>query len=225
MTFGSVLLIVTGLLIAFGVGQRALDRLRLTDAQAYVWIALILALGFVPEVPLGPVEVNLGGCVIPLGLSLYLFVRADSPWERVRSLLAALATGAAVWALMRFLPDEPATVLANPNWLYGLSAALVAWLLGRSRRCAYIGGTLGVLLAQTASVIPVWLSGKEQVLSLGGAGAFDAVVIAGFLGVMLSELAGEITERVRRGKQRPHREFRDGEFVREDEPLSKAARQ
>ena len=106
-------------------------------------IALILALGFVPEVPLGPVEVNLGGCVIPLGLSLYLFVRADSPWERVRSLLAALATGAAVWALMRFLPDEPATVLANPNWLYGLSAALVAWLLGRSRRCAYIGGTLG----------------------------------------------------------------------------------
>ena len=216
MTVGLILLIVTGLLIAFGAGQRALDRLRLTDAQAYVFIALIIVLGFVPEIPLGRVSVNLGGCLLPLGLSVYLFVKADSAWERWRSIIAAVVTGAAVWALMRFLPDEPETMPVEPNWLYGIAAAVAAYVLGRSRRCAFIGGVTGVLLAQTASVIPVWLQGLDQTLVLGGAGAFDAVVVAGFLGVMLAEIVGEITERIVRGRKRPQREFRGGEFVTEE---------
>lgn len=216
MTVGLILLIVTGLLIAFGVGQRALDRLRLTDAQAYVFIALIIVLGFVPEIPLGRVSVNLGGCLLPLGLSVYLFVKADTAWERWRSIIAAVVTGAAVWALMRFLPDEPETMPIEPNWLYGITAAVVAYVLGRSRRGAFIGGVTGVLLAQTASVIPVWLQGADQRLVLGGAGAFDAVVVAGFLGVMLAEIVGEITERIVRGRKRPQREFRGGEFVTEE---------
>lgn len=213
MTVGLILLIVTGLLIAFGAGQRALDRLRLTDAQAYVFIALIIVLGFVPEIPLGLVSVNLGGCILPLGMSIYLFIRADAPWERWRSVIAAAVTGAAVWALMRFLPDEPETMPVEPNWIYGIAAAAVAYVLGRSRRCAFIGGVTGVLLAQTASVIPVWLRGVNQRLALGGAGAFDAVVVAGFLGVMLAEIAGEITERIVRCRRRPQREFRGGEFI------------
>lgn len=215
MTFGVILLIVTGILVAFGAGQRALDRLRLTDAQAYVFMALVLLLGFVPEIPLGRVSVNLGGCAVPLGLCVYLFVKADTAWERWRCMIAALATGAAVWALMRFLPDEPDALPFEPNWLYGIAAAAVAFILGRSRRCAFIGGVTGVLLAQTASVVPIWMGGVEQTLALGGAGAFDAVVIAGFLGVMLAELAGELTERAVRGSKRPRREFRDGEFVEE----------
>ena len=46
---------------------------------------------------------------------------------------------------------------------------------------------------------------------------FDAVIIAGFLGVMIAEIAGEITERAARGRQRPKRIFRGGEFVSVDE--------
>lgn len=213
MTFGMILLIVTGLLIAFGVGQRALDRLRLTDVQAYVLILLIIVTGFLPEIPLGRVKLNIGGCLIPLGMCVYLFAKADTGWERWRSIISAAVTGAVVWALMRFLPDEPDAIPFEPNWLYGIAAAAVAYLLGRSRRGAFIGGVTGVIIAQVASVVPVWMSGNAQTLNLGGAGAFDAVVIAGFLGVMLAELAGEITERIVRGRQRPQREFRDGEFV------------
>ncbi|MGI6238315.1 MAG: DUF1614 domain-containing protein [Christensenellales bacterium] len=216
MTIGLILLIITGLLIAFGVGQRALDRLRLTDAQAYVAIALIIGLGFVPEIPLGPVEVNLGGCVIPLALAVYLFIKADTAWERWRAIIASVVTGGAVWALMRYLPNEPENMRFDPNWIYGIAAAVIAYLLGRSRRCAFIGGVVGVLLAQTASVIPVWMAGTSQQLVLGGAGAFDTVVIAGFLGVLLAELVGEIVERAKRGSQRPRREFKDGDFVKEE---------
>lgn len=212
MIIGTILLIITGILIAFGAGQRALDRLRLTDRSAYALIAAIILLGFVPSIPLGRVRINMGGCVIPLILSIWLFIKAD-PREKLRSLIAALITGAAIWAIMRFLPDEPDAIPMEPNWLYGVAAAVIAYVLGRSRRCAFIGGVTGVLIAQTASVIPVWLSGNPQTLNLGGAGAFDSVVVAGVLGVMLSELIGEITERIVRGRKRPSMEFRDGEFV------------
>ena len=43
MTNGFILLIITGLLILFGVGQRVLDRLRLTDRQAISALPLIYA--------------------------------------------------------------------------------------------------------------------------------------------------------------------------------------
>ena len=51
---------------------------------------------------------------------------------------------------------------------------------------------------------------------LGGAGAFDGIVVAGILGVLLAEILGEIIERMKRGSRRPTREFRNGEFVQED---------
>ena len=51
MTIGLILLTVTGLLILFGALQRVLDRLRLTDTQAIVFVVLIIAGGFVPDIP------------------------------------------------------------------------------------------------------------------------------------------------------------------------------
>ena len=51
MSIGLIILIITGLLVIFGAGQRALDRLRLTDKQALLCIALIIGLGFVPDIP------------------------------------------------------------------------------------------------------------------------------------------------------------------------------
>ena len=69
MTIGLVLLIITGVLVLFGVGQRVLDKLRLTDRQALLFIALIIAGGFIPDIPVTPqFSFNIGGALIPLAL-------------------------------------------------------------------------------------------------------------------------------------------------------------
>ena len=82
MSVGMILLAVTGLLLLFGVGQRVLDKLRLTDRMALLFIALMIGLGFVPEVPLGGgVSVNLGGAVIPAVLCVYLFRHLGIVWS------------------------------------------------------------------------------------------------------------------------------------------------
>ncbi len=200
MSFGFILLIVVAILVMFGVGQRALDRLRLTDKQAMLFVALIIVGGILPDIQLTPLfAFNIGGALIPLALSVYLIVRADTAWEKWRALIAAVLAGAAVFALGRFLPAEPEQTQIDPNYLYGIAAAVVAYVFGRSRRASFVAGTVGVMLADTAQAVINWSQGIDQALVLGGAGAFDAVIIAGVLAVLLAELVGELIERAMRG--------------------------
>ena len=214
MTIGMSILIVVAILILLGVGQRVLDRMRLNDKLALLFIALIIGLGFVPDIRVTDVfAFNLGGAVVPLALCIYLFVKADTAWERWRSILASIVTGAAIFAIGMFAPDEPETITVDPILLYGLAAGLIAYVFGRSRRCAFIAGVVGMMLSNTANAIYVWSKGVPQDFVLGGAGAFDGIVIASIVAVLLAELLGEIIERMKRGTQRPTREFRNGEFV------------
>ena len=217
MTIGMIILIVVAILILLGLGQRVLDRMRLNDKLALLFIALIIGLGFVPDIRVTDVfAFNLGGAVVPLALCVYLFIKADTAWERGRSILASIITGAAVFAIGVFAPDEPETITVDPILLYGLAAGLIAYIFGRSRRCAFIAGVIGTLLSDTANAIYVWSQGVPQDFVLGGAGAMSSIVIAGIVAVLLAELLGEIIERMKRGTRRPSREFRNGEFVKEE---------
>lgn len=218
MSIGFFLLLGAGVLILFGAGQRVLDRLRLTDREAILFIALIIAGGFLPEIPVTRrFSFNVGGALIPLGLCVYLLVKADTLWERLRSALAAFLTAVAVFALGRWLPDEPEAMVVDPSIAYGIAGGVIAYAFGRSRRGAFIAGTLGVILANVASWGYANAMGADQTLALGGAGGFDVIVIAGLLAVLLSELVGEIVERVKRGRQKPTREFVNGDFVRREQ--------
>jgi len=127
-------------------------------------------------------------------------------------------TGTVCYIIGRYAANEPETITFDPNYLYGVAGGVIAYLFGRSRRSAFIAGILGVLIADVVASIEVWSQGVDQVLQLGGAGAYDAVVISGLLAVMLAELIGEIVERMTRGKNRPRREYsiENGEFLRKE---------
>lgn len=216
MTIGMILLVITAILILLGVGQRILDRLRLNDKLALLFIALIIGLGFVPDIRVSEVfSFNIGGAVIPLALCVYLWIKADTGWERVRSILASIATGAAVFAIGFLMPDEPESIPVDPLIIYGVAAGLIAYILGRSRRCAFIAGVTGMMISNTANAVYVWSKGVDQELNLGGAGAFDGIVIAGLLAVLLAEILGEVIERIKRGKKPPARKFDGGDFAKE----------
>ena len=203
MTIGTILLLVAGLLILFGAGQRVLDRLRLTDRQAILFIALIIGGGFLPDIQVTETfAFNIGGALIPLTLCIWLFVKADTGVERARAIIAPVVTGVAVYALGRWLPDEPEAMVIDPNYVYGLAAGVIAYIFGRSRRCAFISGVLGVMLAHVANWVTVNRAGVSQRLVLGGAGAYDVIVISGLLAVLLAELIGELLERMSRGRRR-----------------------
>ena len=135
---------------------------------------------------------------------VYLLVRAGTNEERLRALLGSVLTAGIVYAVSAFvLPDEPEQLPFDPMYLNGIIAGLIAYAFGRSRRGAFICGVLGVLLADVTVAVVNRLNGIQQTLVIGGGGAFDAMVIAGLLAVVLAELVGEILERVARGNKAP----------------------
>ena len=200
MSIGMILLTVLALLILFGVGERVLDRMHLTDRQALFMVAAVFVGGWLPDIEIGRVSINIGGALIPLGLCVYLLVRAGTGKERVRALVAAVLTGAAVYMLGRLMPADPIQTVIDPNYVYGLAAGVIAYLLGRSRRAAFFAGVVGVLLADIAVAVLNWSRGIDQTLHLGSAGALDAVVISGLLAVLLAEFIGEAIERMTAGR-------------------------
>ncbi len=218
MSVGLTLLVIVTILVLLGVCRGVLDKMGLNDRQALIITGALFVGGLIPDIPLGgEVYVNIGGALIPLAVCVYLIVRAGTAKERVRALIGALVTGLAVYWLGRFMPDEPEAIAFDPNYIYGLAGGLTAYLLGRSRRGAFVAGVLGVMGADIYQAVELRVRGVNQALHLGGAGAVDVIVIAGLTGVILAEVVGEIIERVTRGATRDEsREFKDGKIRRRD---------
>ena len=218
MSVGLTLLVIVTILVLLGVCRGVLDKMGLNDRQALIITGALFVGGLIPDIPLGgEVYVNIGGALIPLAVCVYLIVRAGTAKERVRALIGALVTGLAVYWLGRFMPDEPEAIAFDPNYIYGLAGGLTAYLLGRSRRGAFVAGVLGVMGADIYQAVELRARGVNQALHLGGAGAVDVIVIAGLTGVILAEVVGEIIERVTRGSTRDEsREFKDGKIRRRD---------
>lgn len=214
MSLGYITLIALSLLMLFGVTSRIFDRMRMNDRTALLIVGLIFVGGLIPDIPLGNnISVNIGGALIPLGLCIYLFIKAGTTKERIRAIVASLGAGAIVFFAGRLLPAEPATMILDPIIIYGVLAGLTAYVLGRSRRSAFIGGITGVLLGDLVQGIVSRGQGLSTPIRFGGAGAFDAVILSGIIAVIMAEIVGETRERFSKEKTADKYEYEKGEFV------------
>lgn len=216
MPIGLTLLVVASILVLFGVGHQVLDRMRLSDKTALLFMAGIFVGGLLPDINLGNrFSINIGGAILPFILAVYLFVKAGTTREKVRAVLASMVAGFAIYLAGRLLPHDSETMRFDPNYAYGIIAGIVAYLFGRSRRASFIAGIMGVILADLAQGIENIVRGIPSPIRLGTAGAMDAVVISGFLAVMLAEIVGELREKLQGGTDKKHMGFDHGEFVTE----------
>ena len=134
------------------------------------------------------VALNVGGCILPVLIVGYelvrLFARADS---------AAIALALAVIAVNIGVCHRLARPVAGlgillPALVPGCLAALLAQLLvhAHAPAVAFCAGVLGPLVG--ADVLHLRDLDRRGVgmLSIGGAGTFDGIVISGFLALLLS---------------------------------------
>ena len=203
---GLIILVVISILIFFGLAHRVLDRMRLTDRGALVIIAAMIIGSFIDiPVPGGryPVSVNVGGAVVPVGLAVYLLIKAGTRREWVRALGASVVTALAIVAVGSLLKTgDPRSrfEFLDALWLYPLVAGVVAYLAGRSRRSAFIAATLGLLLIDAGYYFwLLWQGAPAGRVLIGGAGVFDAIVVAGIFAVLIGEIVGEVRERLQGG--------------------------
>jgi uncharacterized membrane protein len=214
MPLGLTILVVVTILIFFGVGQRILDRMRLSDKTAILFLAAIFVGSLIPDIPLGRnFYINIGGAIIPIILVVYLFVKAGTDMERIRAGMASVLSALGVYLAGRFMPAEPETIVFDPNYIYGIIAGIIGYLFGRSRRGSFIAGVTGVILADLIQGIENFIRGIPTPVRLGGAGAVDAVVIGGFSAVILAEVIGEFREKIQGGTAKKQMEYHNGSFI------------
>ena len=90
MSIGMVLLTVVAVLVFFGVAQRVLDKLYLSDRAALILIALMFFGTLIPNVTIGNVSISIGGgrdslrCVrLPAGAGGHCQGTRGAPyWDR-----------------------------------------------------------------------------------------------------------------------------------------------
>lgn|SRR5690554_957471 len=202
MSMGILLLIAAGILILLGLAQQVLDRLYLSDKQALLFLGAMVVGSYI-NIPLSrgtsPVSVNLGGAVLPVGLAIYVFSRAGSKKEVTRGTVGVLITALAIYGISKLYFFDTYAGIVEPQYIWGIVAGVTAYLLGRSRRLAFIGATLGILVADIAHAVEAAVRGIDSPTRIGGAGVFDTLVLAGIIAVLLAEVVGETRERIQGG--------------------------
>ena len=186
----TLLLGVTVAFVAVEAIEYAYARIGVDSRWMFTLLALSLMGGNV-NLPLGRLggdpsgtrlAVNLGGALIPTGLSLYLLA-THAP--RGAALAAVVIVALAVHRLARPIAGVG---IAVPLFLPPLIAAATAVLLApdTAPAVAYIGGTLGTLIGADLTNLRHLRACGGAVASIGGAGTFDGIFVTGILAVLLA---------------------------------------
>lgn len=196
-----------------GVLTIAFDKLGLSPHSAYLLFMTTLLGSFInlplftmqataPATPLPPpplskllhlnlppfegktlIAVNVGGCLTPLGFSIYLLMH--NPVNPIQASLAIAGVAA-----ISYLASRPlhGIGIGIPIFVAPLAAALLAVIINheQSAPLAYIGGTLGVLIGADLLRLKDVRTMGTPLASIGGAGTFDGIFVTGIVAVLLA---------------------------------------
>ncbi len=201
------------LFIQIGLITIAFERIGLTEGQTFAFL-LISLLGSninipVKRIPLSesesfsmtanffgmkypvPVQhpgemviaINVGGAVVPFILSCYLISRWGLMFEPIFGILSV--------AVVTYVMAKPVrgVGIALPVFVAPLMAAFIAIFMGPSVHApsvAYISATMGTLLGADILHLKDLKKIHAPVLSIGGAGTFDGIFLAGIIAVLLA---------------------------------------
>ena len=179
------LLLLIGSLVGSGVNLPLL-QLRNSESEFPVkWAIQKIIWGVVPTKLSNKIiiAVNVGGCLIPLGLSLYFIsLQLIDPSKVIISVF--------VITLLSYKSSEliPGFGVGMPIFLAPLSAALLALVIDpeHAAQLAYISGVLGVLIGADMLRIKNIAQLGTSIAVIGGAGTFDGIFLTGLLAALLA---------------------------------------
>ncbi len=215
MSFGLVVLTVILITLMCGAGQRILDKMRLNDK----W-ALILVLAMVVGILIPPIKItsnfsfSIGGFLIPFGICIYMLIANGLNFDLFRAIMGTIITAGLILLAQWLLPSKtPEDIVVDITIIYGIIAGLVAYILGRSRRNAFICSVFGLTLASVIQFFISMARGQIVPLSLGSGGAFDSMVLSIVIAVGLCELVGTTAEIIVGKSRKKAFDMETGEFV------------
>ncbi|WP_175058791.1 DUF1614 domain-containing protein [Thermococcus sp. 2319x1] len=133
------------------------------------------------------VSVNVGGALVPLSVVLYELLRLIVLEQNDLLIRVVVAVFVSTIVSKTFSRPVKGLGIAIPTFVPPLVAALLALTIGASNKplVAYTSGTMGVLIG--ADLLN-WNKLKDlgaPMVSIGGAGTFDGIFLAGVIAVLL----------------------------------------
>ncbi len=131
------------------------------------------------------VALNLGGAVIPMALTAYLFYTNPDLW--LEFLIGITVVSGISYKLARPVPGLGITM---PLFIPPILAAIIAVALpgGPNTVIAFVSGVIGVLIGADLLNLSKTAGYGSNMLSIGGAGTFDGIFLTGIVSVLLATL-------------------------------------
>jgi uncharacterized membrane protein len=181
----ALLLVVFVLMVELRILRYAYRKIGVPPR--YMFAVLVVSLvGSHVNIPLYAVgrtvvAINVGGALVPILLSVYLFFRTRLYGRMVAgTVIVALI----VHALARVVPGAG---IAVPMLIPPLVAAAVGLVLSfrRAPPVAYVAGSMGTLVGADLLNLHRVADIGARVVSIGGAGTFDGVFLTGIIAGLL----------------------------------------
>jgi len=132
------------------------------------------------------VEVNVGGALLPAGMSIFLLTISPT------SIIYSSLIGVLAVTIVTHLVARPVkgVGIQTPTFVPPIAAAVAAIILSPANPAvvAYVSGTLGALIGADLLNLGKIPDLGAPVASIGGAGTFDGVFVTGIVAVILATL-------------------------------------
>lgn len=178
--FGLLVLSVLGSYVNIPLGE--LPESRVSTGRTSTLFGMRYVIPVVHEQPKTIVAINLGGAVIPVLLSVYLLLKHDLIGR------ALLAVGVVTVVVHRTARPLEGVGIAVPMFIPPLIAASTALFIAPDAApiVAYVAGTIGTLIGADLLNLKKLRGLGAPVASIGGAGTFDGIFLAGIIAVLLT---------------------------------------
>jgi len=128
------------------------------------------------------IAANVGGALIPTILSLYLIVK-NSIYVR-----SVIGVAVVAWVVHQFAQPVKGLGISVPIYIPPIAAVVTAMILSwrNAAPLGYVVGSLGTLIGADILNLDKVRGLGAPVASIGGAGTFDGVFLAGIIAVLLA---------------------------------------
>ena len=188
LSSGAALLLLLASLIGsyFNIPIAELPEREVRSGQVVDFFGMRYVVPLVTDWPRTVIAVNVGGAVIPSLLSLYLLLK-NWIWGS-----AAIATLIVTIACYLLAQPVAGIGIALPFLAPPIIAAIAALLVARTNVAgvAYISGSLGTLIGADLLNLGRIQGLGAPVVSIGGAGTFDGILLTGIMAVLLASFTG-----------------------------------
>lgn len=185
----AILIILVGSLVGSSINiplYKIQANVPLVREEYVRWFGVTYRIPRSNEAEYTEVDVNVGGALIPAGMSVFLLVTSSS------SIILSSLIGVLAVTIVTHLVARPVrgVGIETPTFVLPIAAAVAAIILSPSNPAvvAYVSGTLGALIGADLLNLGKIPDLGAPVASIGGAGTFDGVFVTGIIAVLLATL-------------------------------------